>query len=356
VKYDNSGVKQWNRTWSGVDYYQTCRTMALDSSDNVYLAGWTDDGLEENSVLLKYDKNGVLQWNRTLDRGNSGGIAIDSLDNIYLVGTIYFVESKEDMILVKYDNSGVYQWNRTWGGNDYDNCYDVTIDSSDNIYLTGNTGDPFGEGSYDMALIKYDSSGIYQWNRTWGGSERDDSYEVVVDSLGNLYITGTTESFGAGLTDIVLIKYDSSGVIQWNRTYGGSDFDNSYGVAVDSLDNVYITGEIDGGTIVLIKYNSYGEQEWIITFIGQQGESIALDSNDNVYIAARGSYTQILVKYSKIPEVIINSPYQNELFGSVVPNFNISIVESNLDTTWYTLDNGITNITFSGLTGTINQT
>lgn len=59
---------------------------------------------------------------------------------------------------------------------------------------------------------------------------------------------------------------------------------------------------------------------------------------------------------TKIPEIIIDFPSQNGVFGRNAPDFNISIIELNLNTTWYTLDGGITNITFSGLTGTINQT
>jgi len=93
--------------------------------------------------------------------------------------------------------------------------------------------------------VKYDSSGVQQWNRTWGGIDEDGGSLTAVDSSDNVYISGWTVSFGAGDSagdsDMVLVKYDSSGVQQWNRTWGG--IDPGWGVAVDSSDNVYLAGD-----------------------------------------------------------------------------------------------------------------
>ncbi len=362
AKYDSSGVQQWNRTWGG-GYLDEKGGVAVDSSDNVYVAGNTYgmSGFEgHDMILMKYDSSGEPQWNRTWggDGWDDGrAVVVDSSDNVYLAGI-----GDWDMALVKYDSSGVQQWNRTWGGvgeNKLGRGNGVAVDSSDNVYLAG-IGDWNGDGG--MILVKYDSSGVLQWNRTWGGSDRDKCNGVVVDSSDNVYLTGSTNSFGLGGFDMVLVKYDSSGVQQWNRTWGGSDRDESSGVAVDLSDNVYLTGStdsfgVDSGNMILVKYNSSGDQQWYRIFEWiDSGSGVAVDSSDVVYISGTAlSRNTILVKYI-ISNITINFPNQFSFYGNVSPNFDISTFDSNLDSTWYSLDGGLVNITFSGSIGAIDQT
>ena len=225
-----------------------------------------NDKDKKNILHLSSAGNSVKPtWYRTwdFDQEWSEGVAVDSTGNIYLVGCVYNMSSMYkmlyDMVLVKYDSSGVQQWNRTWGGSGVDEGYGVAVDSSDNVYLAGSTSS-FGEGSSDMVLMKYDGSGVQQWNCTWGGGSSDESYGVAVDSSDNVYLVGGTNSFGEGSRDMVLMKYDGSGVQQWYRTWGGSSFDEGYGVAVDSFDNVYLSGSTEsfpgtgGESMFLVKY------------------------------------------------------------------------------------------------------
>jgi len=371
VKYDSSGVYQWNRTWGGVNY-DISLDVAVDSTNNIYLVGITESlgAGGQDLCLVKYDNSGVYQWNRTwggTDDDDGNGIAVDSSDNVYITG--YTESFGFDMVLVKYNSSGVQQWNSTWGGIGGGRGTGVVLDSSGNIYVVGYTSS-FGAGSYDMVLVKFDSFGVQEWNRTWGGSSIERGYGVAVDSLDNVYVSGRTYSFGVGDFDMALVKYDSFGVQQWNRTWGGISTDYGNRIAVDSSDNVYFSGTTVGFgpgyfDMTLVKYNAFGEQQWNSTWGGGSndfGSGVALDSSENIYFGGTtASYGAgiddiALVKYSKIPEVKIVSPNQNEFFGSVAPNFNISIVEPFLHTTWYSLDGGTTNIIFSGLTGTVNQT
>jgi hypothetical protein len=82
----------------------------------------------------------------------------------------------------------------------------ITLDSSDNIYITGTI-------SGDIGLVKYDSAGVEQWVRTWGGSNSEVGNGVALDSSGNIYIVGSTKSYGADNYDVCLVKFDSSGVL-----------------------------------------------------------------------------------------------------------------------------------------------
>ena len=211
----------------------------------------------------------MQQWNRTwggIDDDFGREVAVDSSDNVYVAGSTYnFGAGSGDIVLVKYDSSGVQQWNRTWGGIDDDFGRGVAVDSSDNVYVSGGTKS-FGAGSWDTVLVKYDSSGVQQWNRTWGGIEEDFSRGVVVDSSDNVFLVGDTISFGPEYLEIVLVKYDSSGVQQWYRTWGGINGDIGSGVAVDSSDNVYVSGStlnfgVIGWDIVLVKFDVEKREE-----------------------------------------------------------------------------------------------
>ncbi|GAG83365.1 unnamed protein product, partial [marine sediment metagenome] len=250
------------------------------------------------------------------------------------------------------------QWNLTWGGSDFDEGYALTVDNSDDVYLAGNTYG-FGAGNSDLVLVKYDSLGMQQWNRTWGGSNYDYGNGIAVDSSDNIYLTGQTNSFGAGSSDMVLVKYDSSGLQQWNRTWGGSLGDSGNAITVDSLDNIYIVGGTSSfgdiyGDIVIVKYDGSGVIQWYRTWGGaldDYGMGIAIDSLDNIYL---GGYTysvdMFLVKYA--PDIInpvinIHKPTQNEKFREQSPDYNISIIEENLEGFWYTIDSGTTNYTIN---------
>jgi uncharacterized delta-60 repeat protein len=318
VKYDENGTQQWNCTWGGIDY-DIGLGMVVDSLDNLYIAGYTHSfgAGGADMVLLKYNKNGIQQWNYTWG-GNSTdsghGVTVDSSGNIYLVGaTFSFGAGDFDIVLVKYDENGVQQWNRTWGGENRDYGHGVVVDSSDNVFIAGYTWS-FGAGSADVVLVKYDGNGIQQWNRTWGGEDLDYGYGVAIDSLDNVYIIGGTESFGAGDYDMALIKYNENGTQQWNHTWGGTDDEGGYGVTVDSLDNVYITGSTYSfgageSDMALVKYDGNGVQRGSHTWGGVDwdgGSQVAVDSSDNVYLTGttyrvgEGDYDMVLIKYASI--------------------------------------------------------
>ncbi|GAH38957.1 unnamed protein product, partial [marine sediment metagenome] len=172
----------------------------------------------------------------------------------------------------------------------------ITVDSADNVYVTGCINIPMANN--DMFLMKYDSSGIQQWNRSWGGTFNDEGFGVVVDSAGNVYVTGDLDTEETSEHDIFLVKYDNSGELQWDHTLAVSlDDDVGYGLAVDSSDNVYLTGKVNElmnflGDMILIKYNSSGEQQWNRTWGGtylDQGMGVVVDSSDNIKFYANNT-------------------------------------------------------------------
>jgi uncharacterized delta-60 repeat protein len=144
------------------------------------------------------------------------------------------------------------------GTSSEDRAQGVATDSSGNVYVTGTTeGGLDGNtnaGLEDIFVIKYNSSGTRQWTKQLGSSGWEEAYGVATDSSGNVYVTGytyTSEGLdgntSAGGFDIFVVKYNSSGTKQWTKQLGSSNDDRAYGVATDSSGNVYVTGRTNGG-------------------------------------------------------------------------------------------------------------
>ncbi len=233
----------------------------------------------------------------------------DSAKNsLYLAGSIRNeVTLYSDICLLKYDSSGILQWNRTWGGNTTEVCYALVTDSLDNIHLTGLiTG--FEGGIDDVCVLEYDSSGVLTGNNTWGGSNNDRGFKIAIDSSDNIYISGTTNSFGAGGDDICLLKYDNTGILQWNITVGGESDDRCYGVLTDSSDNIHLVGHIQGIGTQLFEYNSSGVLQKTLTWDGDYLDwcyAVALDSTEDIYLAGEGGGDMVLIKIPRVAAISI---------------------------------------------------
>ena len=149
-------------------------------------------------------------------------------------------------------NSG---WVKLLGTAAHDLGRDITVDSVDNIYVTGYTegfldGLPNAGGS-DSFLVKYDTNGNRLWTRLLGTAFRDDGYGVATDSTGNVYVTGRTNGNLDGQTntggyDIFLATYDTNGSRLSTELLGTAFADYGYGIVADSADNVYVAGFTDG--------------------------------------------------------------------------------------------------------------
>ena len=292
AKYNAAGVIQWQRTLGSAGG-DALKNVAVDSSGNVYVSGFTPVSGTAAILVAKYDTSGTLQWQRTLsgsDTEDSRAIAVDPSGNVYIGG---FTGSQGagffDAFLAKYDTSGTIQWQRILGGANYDFGIGIAADSSGNAYLTGYT-DSQGAGNNDVLIAKYDTSGTIQWQRILGGAGADLAFAVTVDSSGNSYVAGRTDGAGAGGNDGLITKYDTSGTIQWQRILGGVGGERLNGIAVDSSGNVYVAGttnELDVSGILIAKYNNSGTIQWqrsLNSSTVDAGNGISVDNLGNFYI------------------------------------------------------------------------
>jgi Flp pilus assembly protein TadD len=192
----------------------------------------------------------------------------------------------------------VESWQKTFGGSDLDNAYSVQ-QTSDGGYIIGSSTESYGAGNRDVWLVKTDSSGNKLWDRTFGGTEYEETQSVQQTSDGGYIIAGVTESYGAGGSDAWLIKTDSSGNKLWDKTFGGSDLDNAYSVQQTSDGGYIIGGLASSNDVRLIKTDSSGTKLWAKTFGRSSRSSLSYvnsvqQTSDGGYIIA--AYDAWLIK------------------------------------------------------------
>jgi len=308
IKYDSWGNQIWNQTWgeSGYDYGLSGE---VDGND-IYLVGNTDFSGSAHGLLVKFNSSGSQIWNRTWSNPGTSefrGIAKDSDHNLYLIGSILNNETIYGaLLLVKINSSsGTEVWHQIWDSSNNEFSGNIAVDSNNNIYLVGYTK-IVGEFDFETLLIKYDSAGTQEWNRTWGGDRHHFGESVVVDDYNNVYIAGT-QGFGGDFIDAFMVKYDSMGNCLWNQTWGVlADSETCSDILVDSENNSYLTGyftESGFGTFkFLVKFDSSGNQLWNKTWDIQFQEyclGIAADRNANLYLVGSTIYPYdiVLFKY-----------------------------------------------------------
>ncbi len=213
-------------------------SVAIDNSGNVYITGFTSNDLDGNKnsgrldiFLTKFSTDGKKIWTkqygtRDTDKGNS--VAIDSSGNIYITG--YTTgnldgnrnrrKGEKDIFLTKFSTDGKKIWTKQYGTGFYDEGNSIAIDSSGNIFITGSTfGSLDGRRNRDgrdpdVFLTKFNSNGTKFWTKQYGKNfSHDFGNSVTIDNSGAIYVAGHY------LGNILLIKYSSNGKIIWEKNY-----------------------------------------------------------------------------------------------------------------------------------------
>lgn len=316
VKYDSSGIEKWIASRDGLGYYFAPSALALDDSGNLFVTEISYDSVTAgNYMTVKYNTYGVEQWTAHYNGPGSSSddavaIAVDGSGNVYVTGVSTSSTRGNDYATVKYNPSGVQQWIARYNcpGNYHDEPSGIAVDASGNVFVTGTSAasrtPPL---NYDYATVKYDASGVQQWVVRYNGPVNGDDRAsgIVVDGLGNVYVTGT--STGSGTEgDYATVKYNTSGVQQWVARYNdpGNYNDEAKALAVDGSGNVYVTGGA-AGDYVTVKYNASGIQQWFAWYHGpanyvDYATHIALDGSGNVYVTGNSDGAGFYSDYATV--------------------------------------------------------
>ncbi len=298
IKYDASGNMLWAKSagggGSGNEY---ANSVTIDAMGNVFMAGYfgstsitfdsttlTNAGLTD-IFLVKYDASGNVVWARSAGGNKNdyiGSVTTDHLGNVYVAGsfessTITFGSTtytnassggtlpRSDLFLVKYDAAGNVLWARSVGGGRDDYATSVRTDGSGNVFLAGyfySSSLTFGSTTLtntiwtyvaeDLFLVKYDTNGNVVWAKSAGGYGGDRATSVALDASGNIFVAGffdgaditvgSTTLTNLGYSDLLLIKYDANGNVQWAISAGGKGDDAVTSIATDAPGNVYLAG------------------------------------------------------------------------------------------------------------------
>ena len=296
TEYAHAQVR-FARTYGGTNW-DVAHSVQQTSGGGYIVAGRTDSfGAGGPDVfLIKTDAFGNVQWAKTY-----GGTSWDeaysvrqTLDGGYIVAgwTNSFGAGGADILLIKTNASGNVQWAKTYGGTSNDYAYFVQ-QTSDGGYIVASRTESFGAGLIDFILIKTDASGNVQWAKTYGGTNNEWVHSVQQTSDGGYIVAGHTASFGAGIFDLLLIKTDANGNIQWAKTYGGTGYDYASSVQQTSDGGYIVAGSTysfgaGDADILFIKTNASGNVQWAKTYggMGREDASSVQQTSDGGYIVA----------------------------------------------------------------------
>jgi hypothetical protein len=303
---DTTWIKRYNGTGNGGDYGIA---IAVDAAGNVYSAGRTDIGGSQKFSILKYDINGNVPsgWPVVYINGISTsfdeahGVKVDGSGNVYVAGQSGPVGASDFMTL-KINSAGSVQWVKKYNGtsNQEDNAVSLELDNTAaNIYVGG-----WGYRAasiQDFVVVKYSSNGDSLGIAFYTGpaNQIDILTAMTIDASNNVYVTGYSEGVSTSF-DYATIKYNSNLAQQWVARTTDAGFDIPDAICVGDTNSVYVTGSsIGSGTgydYLTIKYRSDGSESWRRREFGSSNtndyaSSIAFFDVDHVYVTGSANFT-----------------------------------------------------------------
>lgn len=208
---------------------------------------------------------------------DQGSSIIQTSDGGYVIAgsTWSYGEGNYDVYVIKLDRSGNLQWTRTIGG-EQDDHGNAIIQTSDGGYAIAGYTRSFGQGSSDVYVVKLDDSGNLEWTKTIGGADWDEGNAIVQTSDGGYLITGFTESFGELYADIYVVKLDGSGNLEWTKTISGASDEWGYSIIQTSDAGYAIVGVLSSGggewDVYVVKLDGAGDLQWAKAIGGTQDD------------------------------------------------------------------------------------
>ncbi|MFN8361153.1 MAG: choice-of-anchor D domain-containing protein [Candidatus Kapaibacterium sp.] len=297
--------------------------------------------------ILKLNSIGALEWQKTL-----GGTSFEyanciqqTLDGGYIAvgytssndGDITENKGYEDVWIIKLNSLGTVEWQKTFGGNSYDRALSIQQTKDGGYIFTGHTmsndGDVSGnKGGWDVWTVKLNPVGVVEWQKTYGGTKDDIANSIQLTNDGGYIITGYSYSNdldlsdNKGLSDFLIIKITSTGILEWQKTYGGTKEDYANSIQ-QTNDGGYIVvgytfsndGDITNFKGVtdwwVLKLTSKGMIEWNKS-IGGNGS----DDANSIQQTSDGGYVVAGCVYSKDWDTTYSGILPTSVVVKLTPN------------------------------------
>ncbi|MFK7948367.1 MAG: S8 family serine peptidase [Saprospiraceae bacterium] len=369
LKYDENGDLLWQTTWNGLAALDDIPSaLSFDNSGNIVVAGGTFmPNNQSDYFILKYNNSGTLLWQYLYDYAGfydfPTDIQIESNNNILVTGASATAQQTWDYATVRVNGTTglkITENRINVPGIGLDNALALTQDDIGNIYITGYTDNT---GNRNIQTVKLDAALNLVWVKDFDGAGLEDVAEAIgVDYLGNVYVSGYSEKLNGG-SDLVTIKYDANGQDVWIQRYTAEDETKevqSANMVVSSLGDLYIIGTVEGANgkdFVAVEYNTNGklnlEKKYDNTTSGDdEAKSIILDDDGNLYVSGTSElgtttkYTTVKYgKFEKTNSIIYEngepSHKSNDLVVKFLPqHVNLNFVD-NKELQYGTIENAL---------------
>ncbi|MBX7108657.1 MAG: SBBP repeat-containing protein [Chitinophagales bacterium] len=305
IKYNAAGTQQWLK-YGDRNFTDRATAMAIDANANIYVTGWSSNGSNDDFYTIKYNSSGATQWSKVVDgvdQDRALAIAVDGSGNVYVSGSSDgdngpFVNL--NYRTVKYNANGVLQWNVVYDGTaGNDDIPSAIAVAGNEVFVTGTSDiNATPAISNDLVTIKYASGGTVQWTKSYAGTGGFDdvSYALLANAGGNTFVAGYEED-NQQQRNALLIKYDNSGTQLFSSNFNGTgdNSDNIRDLKTDVSGNLYLAGyAVQRGQnrdFFILKLTATGDTAWTRYINGSspdsedEGQSITIDGTDHLIAA-----------------------------------------------------------------------
>ncbi|MFC2167706.1 CFI-box-CTERM domain-containing protein [Acidobacteriota bacterium] len=296
LKLNMLGDIEWQNTYAG-EINSLYPSFIQQTNEGGYIYGGST---RTHCNIIKLSVDGDIEWQKfyAYEFGISINILLQTNDGTYIIVGENWISLSRDIVILKVSVDGAVEWTKTYGESSFDDqAYSIQQTNEGGYIIAGQTNS-FGEGEYDIWILKLASDGTNEWQKTYGGSEGEYAYSIQKTNDGGYIIAGATQSFGAGNSDFLILKLSHNGTIEWQKTYGGSlsevaysiqqTFDGGYVVAGTTMS--FGAGNVD---LWILKLDILGILEWQKTYGGSKEEEVKSiqQTIDGGYIVGGSTYS-----------------------------------------------------------------
>jgi len=287
LKLSQDGAVQWQKSYGGYD--DEAADLIYPTSDGGYaMTGYAASFGGLDAWVLKLGHDGSIEWQKAYGgRSEDEAVSIqETLDGGYILAgeTRSFGAGDWDVWILKLDASGAIQWQKTYGGQGTDTCSaDPIVQTSDGGYVVTGYTESFGAGNSDVWVLKLDENGTIEWQKTYGGRGYEEAHAMRQTLDGGYVVAGYTDSFGSDDDwDVWILKLDARGAVVWQKTFGGPGNDVTWSVHQTTDGGCIAAGSTESfgagqRDVWLLKLSDDGAVQWQRTYGGQgrdEGESV----------------------------------------------------------------------------------